>query len=214
MSKNHIVNEGDCLVSVAFENGFHPKTLWEHPQNSELRHKRQEATVLLPGDIIFIPDLRRKEFNKSTEAEHVFKLKGVPDMLKICFLDADDNARAGRVYIIDIDGNLRRGKTDSEGFLKEPITPSAAHAHLILYENFENNEKEEYDLDLGYLQPITELAGVQARLASLGYPSGNEDTLGERTRRSIINFQKDHGFEPTGELDSQTRSKIKEVYGA
>jgi hypothetical protein len=214
MSKQHTVREGDCISSIAFKYGFHPNTLWEHPENAGLREKRKEATVLLEGDVVFIPDLTIKQVTKPTEAKHVFKRKAIPDMLQIRFLDEDNKPRAGRIYNIIIDGSLRRGETDNDGFVKEPIPPNAVRAHLILYENFEKNEREEYDFSLGYLQPITELAGIQARLASLGYPTFGEDTLGEQTRQSISNFQTNFNMEPTGELDDQTRSKIKEVYGA
>lgn len=215
MSKQHFVREGDCISSIAFNYGFHPETLWNHPQNAELRTVRKEGTVLKKGDVVFVPDRTIKRLTKATEAKHVFRRKAVPEMLQIRFLDEEDQPRSGCSYTLNIDGDLRDGKTDREGFLKVSIPPNAVRAHLILYTNYKNGEKEEYDFKLGALQPITELIGIQSRLSHLGYSCENESgTVGELTFAAIRSFQIDHRLPATGEIDEQTRNKIQEVYGA
>jgi hypothetical protein len=37
MAINHEVEEGDCIYSIAFENGFFADTIWNHANNAELK---------------------------------------------------------------------------------------------------------------------------------------------------------------------------------
>lgn len=211
MSREHTIRAGESIPSLAFENGFFPATLWNHPNNAALRQKREVGTVLKEGDAVFIPDLTVKEVNKPTDAEHVFRRKGFPEKLRIRFLDDKNNPRGGRRYVLTIDGSIREGKTDGEGFLTEPIFPNAVRAKLVLYEQ---ESEENYELQLAQLQPVTELAGVQARLSHLGYFCHGEEVLGELTRACLLAFQNDHKLEPTGEADEKTRELLKRIYGA
>lgn len=215
MSREYIVSKGDCITSIAFKHGFHPATIWNHSENSALREERKEGTVLSDGDRVFIPDLQIKQVSKSTEAQHVFRRKGIPETLRIRFLDEAGKPRSSRRYILNIDGKWSEGKTDSDGYVKASITPSAVRAHLLLYENPESNEPEEYNFNLGYLQPITEAAGIRSRLTHLGYPCGSEQgEIEELTRAAVIAFQTDNNLEASGELNDQTRNKIKDTYGS
>lgn len=42
MPFQHQVGPGDCIVSIAYDNGFHPDTLWDHPENAELKALRHD----------------------------------------------------------------------------------------------------------------------------------------------------------------------------
>ena len=59
--KAHQVEQGECLSSIAYECGFFPDTIWNHPQNAELKRKRNNPNALMLGDIISVPDKRIKE---------------------------------------------------------------------------------------------------------------------------------------------------------
>ncbi len=212
MNNEHIVAEGECIASIAFDKGFLPNTLWEHPQNAALKQERKFGTVLKAGDSVFIPDKQIKEVTGGTEAEHLFVRKGIPESLRIQLLDEEDKPRAGLTYIVTIEGNLRRGKTDGDGFVTIFIPPNAMRGHLIVEEN---GHEEEYDLQLGYLEPVTEIKGVQSRLTNLGYPCGNESgNLDELTKRSILAFQEANNLSATGELNPETLSKLQALHGS
>ncbi len=80
---NYKVKQGDCLASIAETHGFFWETLWNLPENSELRRKHQEPTILLPGDIVRIPKLREKQDSGATEQRHQFRKKGTPALLRL-----------------------------------------------------------------------------------------------------------------------------------
>ena len=49
MPDKHDVKPGDCILSIVDAKGFFWETLWEHPENGELREKRLDPNTLLPG---------------------------------------------------------------------------------------------------------------------------------------------------------------------
>jgi N-acetylmuramoyl-L-alanine amidase len=57
----YTAGQGDSTTRIAFRNGFFWKTVWEHPENSELKSKRKDPNILLPGDTVFIPERREGE---------------------------------------------------------------------------------------------------------------------------------------------------------
>ena len=60
MMPEHMVVAGDCILSIAEENGFQWKTIWNHAANSKLKADRGDPNVLFPGDVVFVPDKRLK----------------------------------------------------------------------------------------------------------------------------------------------------------
>ena len=70
MATNYQVKPGDCVSSIAFEHGFFPDTIWNHPSNKQLKEKRKDPNTLCAGDSVYIPDLREKVVNKPTNQMH------------------------------------------------------------------------------------------------------------------------------------------------
>jgi hypothetical protein len=203
---NYEVRQGDCLSSIAFEHGFFWETLWNHANNADLKQKRKDPNVLFPGDEVYIPDKKEKEVACASEQRHRFKRKGVPEILRIRFLDAEGQPRDGLPYVLDIDGMVLKGTTKDDGTIEEHIPPDARKAVITLGTG---DEEEVREFNLGHLDPVTEITGVQGRLNNLGYHCGDEyGVLGEKTRRAISEFQADHGLKATGELDDQTRKTL------
>jgi hypothetical protein len=212
MPKNHTVAQGDCISSIAEKNGLFWETVWNHPENSELKEKRKDPNILLPGDVVFVPDKQMKEESGATEQCHKFRKKGVPAKIRLQILDDDDEPRADEPYILEIDGKAISGQTDSEGVIEQFIPPNARKGKLLVGE-----EQEEYLLDLGHIDPIDTVAGVQVRLQNLGYDCGGADgKLGSKTRAAILEFQQKHELEEieeTGEIDQATLDKLEEIHG-
>jgi hypothetical protein len=222
--RKYTVKQGDCISSIAFAYNLFPKTIWDHPDNAELKKLRKDPNSLFPGDSVVIPEIELKEEDCQPEQKHRFKRKGVPERLRIQFLtgaEEDDAPRKGIPYTLDITTKSgrpvpqKKGKTDNDGYLDESIPPDAIKGIIVLDEG---EEEEVYEIMLGHIDPIDTPSGIRARLENLGYDCGNEDgdTLGDMTIEAIRNFQSDNDLKilPDGsmEVDQDTLDKLEELY--
>ena len=208
MAENYQVKQGDCIYSIAYDRGFFGDTIWDHPNNKDLKDKRTNPNVLLPGDNVYIPDKRLREYSETTNQVYKYKCKNTPKELRIQLKFLETPLKDVE-YTLDIDGKEQKGKTDGEGWLKQKIVPNAKTAKLKLADGIE------FDLRLGHLDPSDELAGVQERLQTLGLYagpiSGKHD---EETKASLKVFQLTHDLEATGEADENTKKSLIEMTGA
>lgn len=205
MPRRHLVIDGDCIESIAFQYGFFPSTLWDHPDNSELRELRGNPHVLSPGDEVFIPDLREKEIEAATGKKHRFRRRGVPAKLRVR-LEEGGEPRAGVKYTLQIDGGPTvSGAADQGGLIERWVSPSATGALLSL------EDGEVYSLRLGRLRPSDDRAGIGARLANLGYGEIADDDL---LASALGEFQRDHGLEETREADESTVERLRSEHGS
>jgi N-acetylmuramoyl-L-alanine amidase len=222
MAEDYTVVGGDCVSSIAYENGFFWKTLWNLPQNADLKTKRKNPNVLMTGDILHIPDLTIKNEPGATEATHKFMLNGVPEIFRMKLLDAFHKPRANLDYVIVIEGDSRRGKTDANGGITESIPPSAKTGQLIVAAPGDKNgkpipgqpAKQIMNLQLGNLNPISEVSGIKARLTNLGFYQGPiDESLDDDTKRAIRAFQRRKGLPVTGVADDATKNMLLKVHG-
>jgi N-acetylmuramoyl-L-alanine amidase len=211
---DYVVDEGECLNSIARAAGFYWETLWNHPKNAVLKAARKDHNILLPGDCLFIPPLQRKQESCSTDKRHSFKVKGVPSKIKIQLLDHNKpDPYANQKYRVVVDGEPQEGTVDAQGCLEMFIDPGARTAMLTV-------GGETFNLAISGLNPIDSVSGAKQRLAALGfYLEGDvEEEWGEAGRDAVKRFQSAHVLEnndeaPSGEYDSKTRAKLAEVYG-
>lgn len=202
------VKQGDCISSIAYNNGFFPDTLWNHPDNAKLKQKRQKPNILMPGDEVFIPDKEERNENCPTEQKHRFRLKEVPVNMRIRLL-YEDVPLANESYILNVNGDSFQGKTDDEGKLEHSIIPNAKQASILLGE-----DQQESTIELGRLDPLNEIVGIQKRLNNLGYDCGPEDgKLGPKTKAAIQSFQRENGLTEDGKPGIQTQKRLRSTYG-
>jgi hypothetical protein len=211
MSRIHKVEPGDCLSSIGFETGFFPQTLWELPENAPLREKRESPNILREDDEVFIPDLRIKQQTAAVNMRHRFKRKGVPEILRVRFLDEEGEPRAGLKYELKVGDLIFKGETDEGGWLNHPIPPNAMEASiLILDETGETPIEEKYDAQLGRLNPYKDRDGVRRRLEHLGINCGETE---EDLSLAISSFQNRYDdLEVTGIADEKTVARLKELH--
>jgi hypothetical protein len=207
----YVARQGECISSIAAGHGLFWKTLWDHPQNAELRSARVDPNVLLPGDRLYLPPLREKHEPGATEQRHRFRRKGEPARLRLRLL-ANSLALANQPYILDVDGRTHEGTLDADGKLDVGI-PAAAREGTLRVGTGERQKV--FPLKLGRLNPVDDLRGVQARLNGLGFVCGPVDgLLGPLTRNALRLFQRDAGIEVTGRPDDATRRRLKQEYGS
>ncbi len=199
------------MSSIGFDTGFFPQTLWELPENASLREKRESPNILREGDEVFIPDLRIKQQTAAVNLRHRFKRKGIPEILRVRFLDELGEPRSGMKYELKIAGLLRNGETDESGWLEEWIPPDAMEATItILDETDETPIEEKYEVKLGQLNPSKDRDGVRARLENLGIECGETE---EDFALAISSFQNRYDdLEVTGVADEKTVARLKELH--
>ncbi len=209
MAKIITAREGDCFINICKEEGFFGETVWNHPENQELRQKRKQLNIIKKGDRIFIPDFEIKEYSGETEQCHTFYLIGSLIQFSLTLLNLGQ-PRANEDFILKIDGKSRNGKTDENGTLNEQIPSKARYGLLLLGEN-----QEEITINFGYIDPIDEISGVQQRLQNLGFYEGEiDDELNLETVAAIAEFQRSVELSGEGELNEETRQKLVEVNGS
>jgi N-acetylmuramoyl-L-alanine amidase len=207
MPEKYTVQPGDCIASIAFERGFFQDTLWDHADNADLKQRRKDPHVLLPGDTVSIPDKRVEDMEKPPEKRHRFRRKGVPKFIQFQLLENDEPV-ASMGCDVTIDGIHARAKTDGQGWFKHPISPGARAAHLL----FDNGA--EYELELGHLDPIDTVEGVQQRLESLRHYTGEIDgQMNPETVEALKEFQLRHGLQVTGQSDQPTKDELAKQFG-
>jgi hypothetical protein len=202
----YTVSTGDSIASIAKENGFLSTTIWDHPENAELKAKRKDPNILLPGDEVFIPERELKQVSKGANARHKFKVKGEPHKLRLQLMKMD-RPRKNEAYVLEVEGKLINGTTDGDGWIEQPIPATAKSAKLML-----KGGKEVHILRIGDLDPIDEVSGIKQRLNNLGFNAGSGNEVDEQLRAALKQFQAKNGLEPTGEPDGATKGKLAALH--
>lgn len=178
MPTRYTVQQGDCVVSLAHANGLLPEQIWNHPANASLKAKRQDLSVLMPGDILTIPDKQPGSRPAQTNKLNTFVRKAVPAKLKLRFVDSKGDSRVDVPFRLEVDGKtVKQGVTDGQGGIEANIPCDARSGMVIL------NQTEIYPLNLGTLDPSTEKSGVTKRLQNLGLLSVDCDDDDEKNAR-------------------------------
>ena len=207
---SYTIRAGDCLSQIAAERGFDWRTIWNHGDNAELKQLRKDPNVLLPGDVVVIPDKAVREEPRPTDQRHRFVLKGQRTYLRLRLL-RHGRPRPGLRYVLHLDGQLLSGATDGDGRIVREIPATARQAELTL-----GDGEESYVLLLGDLDPLDTTPGTCKRLQNLGYGCGAGERPDEtRMKPAVRGFQR--RFHPPLAVDGiagpKTRSKLEEVHG-
>jgi len=211
MAEKHVIAAGDCIRSIAAAHGHTPEKIWMDAANADLRDMREDPSMLLPGDIVQIPDIETKTVQGGTESKHGFCRMGLKCYLRLQLLDDDYEPRSYVEYELELDGKTRKGKTDGDGNLEELIKPTTQSALLKLPDD---DEAVSYEILLGQVDPGNETRGVQQRLANLGLYTGEIDgKLGPKTETAVSFLQKKLEIQQTGELDDTSRNKLQSLHG-
>lgn len=234
--KQYTIKQGESVESIAHAAGFFWKTVWDAPENAELRRLRKSPHVVHPGDIVFVPAPEARSESLRTGCRHVIRRVGVPSKLTIRFL-VNGQPRANAAYTFVIDGQKRTGTTDGDGWLRESVDPVARRAEVrfaIMRPSHTTDSASELDdvddedprrlvmvaskvlledifvFDLRHLDPSSELSGIRGRLRLLGYTVELEGELDDKLRSVLRAFQAEHELQMSGEPDEATCAKLVE----
>jgi len=195
---------GDCVSSVSAKHGLFWETVWNAPENSELKAFRSDPNVLLPGDQLFIPDIEANPVNCATGSKHSFVKKGVPAKMKIQFL-LDDDPIANTIFTMSVDKVFwEEGNSDGDGYIEVEIPPASGECKVTLGPA---DDRYVFNLELGSVDPINTKEGVMKRLFNLGYGVDVSEA------NAISAFQECQGLSVTGVIDTATEACVREVFG-
>lgn len=215
MGEYYTVKQGDCLSSIAEDHGFvHWRTIYDHPNNSGFRQRRPDPNLIFPGDVLFIPDKRRRDENGATDQRHEFKLHVNKTYLYLVLEDEQGTPLEGE-YTLEIEGKEIAQGTLANGEIKTEI--DADDERGVLTVQPEDTPPEAvliWEVRLGHLDPMEETAGVQGRLWNLGFECGPVDNLyGPLTRSGVKEFQRMAFADPVewdGVAGPKTKGKLLE----
>lgn len=215
---DYTVESGDCMSSIAAKFRLpNWKTLYDLPENAELKRLRPNPNLLVPGDVVKVPNDDTKTEAVQTDQKYKFKLVGEKVKLIIFLKDDAGKAISGKKFKIEIADFVKEGKSGGDGKIEADIPADEKTGSLRVW--FDDPKKIApiiFPLEIGALDPIEVKTGVKSRLANLGYyPGPIDDTDNDEFTEALKQFQMKNKLTPTdGVLSDATRDKIKELYGS
>lgn len=212
------VEQGDHLPALADEAGFSDwHTVWDAPENAELRGQRKDPGLLAPGDRVYIPDkLAGGGVQVATGSTTRFRVKVRLPKLRMEVRGFDGKPLGGADCTVSVDGAEVKVKTGGDGRIEIDLTPDARDAALTV-------DGTAWSLRIGHLDPVDTDTGLWARLRNLGYLVDEDSEDGdaapdappdpELLAFAIELFQRDHGLAIDGSDTASITAKLKDVYG-
>jgi len=207
MPSNHVVAQGECLSSIARRFGITDwRTIYNHPENGELRRKRPNPNILYPGDEMFVPYRELRNEPCSTDQRHSFVRKAYTTTLHLIVEDEMGRPFKSKEYDLTIGDKTYHGVTGNDGSLEQQIAANATAGDLTVHAwggGFS------WTLDLGRLDPYDTDDGIKHRLHNLGFDVKPESHgWDEDAAAELKAFQYAAKIPVTGEVDDATRKKL------
>jgi hypothetical protein len=127
MAINYQIKLGDCIFCIIHQQYLLPETVWKHSNNALLLEKRQKMKNLLPGDVVFILDVRPKEVGRPTDQVHKFYMNGEKHLhwIEIELVGEDDKPIPNEKYKVVLpDGGIKEGNLDQNGWARVEGDPA------------------------------------------------------------------------------------------
>ncbi len=202
----HTVDPGDSLSLLGERHRIPWQTIWEHPDNADLRRRRGNPNILHPGDRVFIPEPKPKEVSCAPNKSHRFRTSGAV-WIRIAVLGIDHQPVPDIAYHFILDGAAQPpGNTNDEGIAEIRLPAGVRNVVLSL-------PWGDLPVDIAELAPAHTIRGIQQRLRNLGIDPGPIDGLyGPLTARGIAGFQAIVDLPVTGTIDAQLIRRLRHVH--
>lgn len=204
-----VITQGQSIGGLAVERGLYCMAIWNDPANAALREQREHMNVLMPGDVVTIPDKQPGSVTITTGRKWVFRRRGVPAVFRLQ-LTVDDQPVGEQAYRLVVDGQIHEGTTSAAGVVEVFLPPTASRGQLAIPDS-----GLDIALLFNHLDPASEISGVQKRLRNLGLFSGQADgVMSPETVDAICWFQRKCALAGTGQFDDVTLRKLREIHDA
>lgn len=165
----YIIRQGDFLALLAYRFNFDADAIWNDPANDDLRKVRSNPNILLPTDVLYIPDdeLRKPKRQGLKLGQTNTFVSSAPTMtLTHAFVSGDPNVYASRDFVVpELEGFSATTSPDGQVSIDVPITQETV---TVVF----TDTGEAWELGVGSLDPINTPAGIFERLQNLGYVGG------------------------------------------
>jgi hypothetical protein len=198
-----VIRPGDCVASVAEQAGFADwRRVWEAAENASLRAERSNPNVLVPGDLLWVPEVETKQVALPSGTPNKLRLeRGLVDV-RIQITD-ERGGLVGRRFRLTVGGACTEGRVPDSGLVEARAAADVARGELELWlRDAEGIEPVRVPLELGALEPEWTESGARARLDNLGF-------VGRDLADTVRAFQRTIGLQATGELDEATRGHLR-----
>lgn len=213
MAGNYNVKQGDTIPSIAADFGFtDPKTIWNDPNNIQLKSLRKNPNVLFPGDQVYIPDKDLRIEQCSTDQRHKFVRQKLPLKLKLVLEDIYEKPIANAQCALILGADTYQVTTDGQGRIEQVIKPSVRYGSIVIKDPQTAFQSDVLPIKIGYLDPVEEVSGHIARLDNLGYSPG-DGSDDDQFKSAVEEFQCDNNLLVDGKCGPGTQAKLKEIHG-
>jgi len=212
---NYTVRQGDHLSKIAKAFGILDyRKIWNDPNNADLKQQRQNPNVLLPGDSLFIPDLKTGTESVSTDQKHTFVVKKPDLKLRLILEDQYAEPLANASCVLALGYDSRDVQTDGNGSIEQDLQPDVHDASLTIQDARTPLNNTQIAIKIGDLDPVDEISGQIARLNNLGYLAGDVNQPDQTAFESAVEeFQCDQSLTVDGDCGPNTQAKLKQVHG-
>jgi hypothetical protein len=201
------------VIRIAVRHGFRrAATLWDHPENAELRALRASPEVLAPGDRVFVPHREEKAEEAETTVRTTFMAPRPRECLRVKFHWSDGAPMADRPCELVLGAGVEKASTGANGLLDHPIPVGLTRATV-----FFDGDDAPWELHIGHLDPVDEpvtdrgRAGAIGRLRNLGrYQLEGADD--QHLRVASCAFCEDVTREDAALAGAQ-RARLREAHG-
>jgi hypothetical protein len=164
----YVIKRQDFLLRLAARFGFDADRVWQDPSNDDLRALRSDPNILLPGDLLYIPDppLQPPPMTSLTlGSTNTFVASDPPTMtLTHKFLGDDPTTYASKAYTVQELDQLTGLTSNGDGVVTFEVPVTLDTATVVF-----TDTGESWPLSIGDLDPINSLSGIFQRLQHLGY---------------------------------------------
>ncbi len=209
--KLHVLKDGDHIHGISAANGFRRYlTVWQRPENADVRAARPNADTLLPGDRVTVPDLETRNEEGATEKRHKFVALRPRPLLRLRWLRFGRTPKQNWSTTLSASGAESALVTNADGEVALRIDPLATDVRA-------SSSNDEFLLKVGFLHPFDAESGWLARLHNLGYLPSTETTLATidaiEVASAIEEFQCDHSLVVNGKVDATFLAALRDAHG-
>jgi hypothetical protein len=207
----YVVCQGDHLRKIAFRFGVDADALWSDAKNADLRSRRGNGDVLMPGDVLQVPTCAPPGLKVRAGPKNAYRAD-VPLVTIRLVLQPGRRSYGDQPFVVHgagTGGRPLRGRTGPKGEVSFDV-PVNARALVLSLPVLGLS----VPIQMGDLDPLDERSGVVQRLQQLRCLPHAGATDDEKLAEGVRRFQASQGLPVTGVLDEDTRRSIGDAHGA